>query len=397
MSDEKRVEEVKEEININIEESQEKEDTFDKAFDVKKVIGIGTVLISPVIKKLRGSLKAVNRYQFLRVVFAAGFVVFAGLFINEVFITPYRINQSIQKTEAIYASSQQAMTSTEAPSTTQEESTPANGITVPPVPTVDPTRDGQGRLLQFKDLLAMNEDVKGWITIPDTNINYVVMQSGKDDPEYYLTRDIEGQELKAGSLFIDAKGSAEDGSKNLTIHGHNMTSTDNMFHYLINYKELDFYKERPSFSFDTIYQKGQWKIFSVFITNGDSKKEPLFDYTRADFENASDFMNFVYQLRIRSMYQMDTVDVNENDQLLTLSTCSYEVKNYRTVIVARKLRDGEDPTVNVDRITINPEPLYPYTYYYRFGGKAPELTATFEEALAKGEISWYTPPLESVE
>ncbi len=349
------------------------------------------------LKKISVLLKTVNWYKTLRIIFSVGFVVFAALFINEVFLTPYRINQSIKKTEAIYASSQNAVTATEIPSATEAISTPADGISVSPAPAADPARDGEGRLLKFKDLLAVNEEVKGWITIPDSNINYVVMQSGKDDPEYYLTRDIERKELKAGSLFIDAKGSVENESMNLTIHGHNMTSTDNMFHSLMKYKELDYYKERPVFSFDTIYQTGRWKIFAVFITNGGSEKEPLFDYTRADFENASDFMNFVYQLRIRSMYQIDTVDVNENDRLLTLSTCSYEVKNYRTVIAARRIRDGEDPTIDTDRVTVNPEPLYPYTYYYRYGGKAPELTPTFEEALAKGEINWYSPTLESME
>ncbi len=363
---------------------------------------------SSVIKKPIKPLKSIPCYRVLRLVFATGFVVFTGLFIYELVITPYRINRSIQKAEAIYTGSQEAISSKEAVSSQevssvpQGESTEAEGIIASqiitsPLPTPDPTRDSEGRLLQFKDLLAISKDVKGWITIPDSNINYVVMQSSKEDPEYYLTRDMEGKELKAGSLFLDVKGSVEENSRNLTIHGHNMTSTDNMFHYLLKYKELDYYKARPVFTFDSIYQKGLWKIFAVFITNGSSGKEPLFDYTRADFENASDFMNFVYQLRLRSIYQIDTVDVNENDQLLTLSTCSYEVKNYRTVIVARRVRDGEDPTVDVDSVVVNPQPLYPNSYYYRYGGKAPKLTETFEEALAKGEINWYQAPLESVE
>ncbi len=346
--------------------------------------------------------KQINVYKLLRIAFSVGFVVFAALFINEVFVTPYRINRSIEKTDRLYKPNMA--------NTNQNTATPA--------PTIDPTdvellknaepdtnseeaatamepnRDSQGRLLQFKDLLAVNEDVKGWITVPESNIDYVVMQSANGDPEYYLTRDIEKQELKAGSLFLDSKCSIENKSQNLTIHGHNMTSTDNMFHYLIKYKELDYYKERPVLTFDTIYQTGQWKIFSVFITNGSSVKEKFFDYTKPKFNGDSDFLNYIYQLRNRSILNIDSVDINESDQLLTLSTCSYEVKNYRTVVVARKVRDGENPSVDVDRVTVNPEPLYPYSYYYRYGGKAPELTETFEEALENGEIKWYTPAIE---
>ncbi|MDF2906680.1 MAG: hypothetical protein K0R34_2001 [Herbinix sp.] len=337
-------------------------------------------------------------YKLLRIAFFIGFVVFTLLFINEVFITPYRINRSIEKTNNLYKSNPlnaTQVTSTPAPTSAfTGVITPlddaSNSNTQQDSIAINLNRDSRGILLPFKDLLAVNEDVKGWITIPDTNIDYVVMQSDKDDPEFYLDKDIEKQELKAGSLFLDYKCSVENNSQNLTIHGHNMTSTDNMFHYLTKFKELDYYKERPVFTFDTIYQTDQWKIFSVFITNGGSEKEELFYYTRPNFANSVEFLNYVYQLRIRSMFNIDTVDINENDQLLTLSTCSYEVKNYRTVIVARRVREGEDPTVDVDRVTINPEPLYPYSYYYRYGGKAPELTPTFEEALENGEIKWYS-------
>lgn len=346
-------------------------------------------------------------YKLFRIFFTIGFLIFSMLFINEVLIQPLRVKKSIDYTQDLYK-----------PVTAVSVTEPPVAVTTTPIPTtvikpditltpeqegsvkeweltrypLGPGRDDRGRLKQFSELLKVNEDVKGWITIPDSNIDYVVMQSGYEDKEYYLNRDILKQVTKAGSLFLDYKSSVELPTQNMVIHGHNMTSTDNMFHYLMNYKELDYYKKRPVFTFDTIYQTGQWKIFSIFITNGTSKKEPLFNYTKADFTDASDFLNFVYQLRIRSIFQMDTVDINENDQLLTLSTCSYEVKDYRTVIVARRLRKGEDPTVDVESVTLNDAPLYPDSFYYRYGGKAPTFPETFEEALKSGLIKWYKAP-----
>ncbi|MDF2943723.1 MAG: hypothetical protein K0S01_2581 [Herbinix sp.] len=336
-----------------------------------------------------------NYYKTLRIIFSIGFLFFTALFINEVFVTPYRINKSIERTKNLYKSDSKIdqVIPTQATSANVSSAVEPNLDTSEVISASiisDPNRDEKGRLLQFKDLLKVNEEVKGWITIPDTNIDYVVMQSSNDDPEYYLTHDIEKQELKAGSLFLDYKSSVENKTQNLVIHGHNMTSSDNMFHYLLQFKKLDYYKERPVFTFDTIYQPGQWKIFAIIVTNGTSNKEPLFNYTRATFQDASDFMNFVYQIRIRSIFHINAVDVNENDQLLTLSTCSYEVKNYRTVIIARKVREGEDASVDVQSVIENPTPLYPGSWYYRYGGKAPELTETFEEALANGEICWYT-------
>ena len=338
----------------------------------------------------------INKYKILRYIFTAGFFIFTYLFINDLFIQPYLTNKSLKQIDELYV--QPSLSPTDLPITegVTPTSVPSISATVTPaaeVPVIvqDPNRDEKGRLKQFSKLLDTNEDVKGWITVPGTNIDYVVLQASKDKPEYYLTRDINKKKLKAGSLFLDYKSSVEEGTQNLVIHGHNMTSTDNMFHHLLDFKELDFYKANPVFTFDTILQTGQWKIFSIFITNGTSEKEELFNYTKSKFMDSSDFLNFVYQLRIRSIFNIDNVDINENDEILTLSTCSYEVKEYRTVIVARKIRVGENANVDVESVTENPHTLYPKTYYYRYGGKAPTLAASFEVALEDGDIKWYNP------
>lgn len=325
--------------------------------------------------------KKIDIYTIIRIICVIGFLVFSGLFINEVFIQPYRAKQVDQETRDLYNPS---MTSAPTPT---PNLTPA-AVASAPTPTPDPTRDSRGRMLSFKELLAKNPDTKGWITIPNTNIDYVVMQNSKNH-DYYLTRDFNKQKQKAGCLFLDQHSSVEANTKSMVIHGHNMKSTNSMFHHLVKFKNLDFYKKSPVFTFNTIFENGKWKIFAVFITNGTSDKEPFFDYTKSHFKSSSDFLNFVYQLRIRSLFNIDTVDVNANDHILCLSTCSYELNNYRTVVVARRVRAGEDASVDVDSVTKNPHPLYPMSYDQNYHVKAPQLPDTFEEAKAKGLIKWY--------
>ena len=360
------------------------------------------------IKDKGGTDKKNKLYNLLHKLSIIGFVIFAALFINETVIQPIRIKNSIDLTRDLYKkpgpSPKPTQKPTQKPTPTLAPSvTKAPEPTLAPTPTPDPNRDEQGRLLQFSELLAVNDDVKGWITIPDTNIDYVVVQSDEDNPELYLDKDINLEYSKAGTLFLDIRSSVEKNTQSLVIYGHNMVSTpEKMFRDLIKYKVSktdkskdkvpSFYKKHPVINFDTIYQTGQWKIFAVFITNGSDKKEPFFDYTRSSFKDSSDFLNYVYQLRIRSELNIDTVDITDTDQLLVLSTCSYEVDDYRTVVVARRVRDGEDPAVDVDSVTVNKTPLYPNSYYYRYGGKAPQIPETFEEALASGMINWYTPP-----
>lgn len=363
--------------------------------------------------------KKLNLFQALRFVSLIGFVIFTALFINEVIIQPYRIKKSIDLSRSLYydndynyKSLTKAPASTVAPTQPPVMSDIAADVTLIPEPTVavvvevtptpDPFRDEKGRLLQFERLLEKNEDIKGWIKIEDTSIDYPVLQSGADDPDYYLSRDISKEYSKAGSLYLDYRSGIEDKTKNLVIYGHNMVSTaEKMFRPLLKYKpsqednNIKFYRSHPVISFDTIYETGTWKIFSVFITTPDSTADYFFDYRKSTFTDASDFLNFIYQVRIRSLVNIDTVDINENDRILMLSTCSYEVDrkdlHYRTVIAARKVRDGEATDVDVDSAVVNEQPLYAYDYYYEYGGKAPELSATFEEAFSNGTISWYKP------
>ena len=252
-------------------------------------------------------------------------------------------------------------------------------------------RDDLGRLLQFKDLLEANSHVKGWIK--DSTMDYVVLQSSKNDPEYYLYRDFFGDYYKAGSLFLDPRSSVELPTQNFVIHGHNMISTpEKMFHYIKYYKDVSYYKKHPVISFDTIYEEADYKVFAIIKTTPKVRKDYFFEYRQSTFKDASEFLNFVYQIRIRSLIIVDDIDINENDTLLTLSTCSYEVDNdYRTVVFARKIREGESSKVDMKTVKVNKSPLYCDDYYKQNGGKPPKLPATFEEALEKGYINWYTP------
>lgn len=246
----------------------------------------------------------------------------------------------------------------------------------------------------FDALLARNSETKGWLQIPNTVIDYPVLQSGKAYPEFYLYLDFDKNYSQYGSIFIDTRCSLEPGqeTQNIILHGHNMWD-GRMFTDLLKYDNLDFYRSTPVITFDTIYEKSQWKVFAVFKTNTLSSQGEPFRYLVGDFATESDFLNYIYNVRIRS--ELNTpVDIRPDDTILTLSTCSYEYTDFRTVVMARKVREGEDLTVDVDQAGYNPQPLMPQIWYDNRGGSAPNLPATFQEAYSQGLISWFTPPSE---
>ena len=243
----------------------------------------------------------------------------------------------------------------------------------------------------FSDLQAQNSDTVGWVAVPSTPIDYVVLQSKGDalrsaygeDP-YYLCRDFYGNDYFSGSIFLDFR--SDVGAKNMMLHGHSMAN-GTMFAGVLNFDNLDFYKTAPVITFNTTQEAAKWKIISVIKVNTYESQGPLFVYLRSTFGNDYDFLNFVYQLRLRSVIDCP-VDVNESDQLVTLSTCAYDFDGFRQVIIARKVRPGEDSKVDVSKAKYNANPLYPDVWYNYYGGTKPTVTS-FQDALNKKQIKWY--------
>lgn len=211
-------------------------------------------------------------------------------------------------------------------------------------------------LSRWYDLYSVNQDIIGWIKIDsfradpkdDTTcfINYPVVQTKNNSD--YLHRDIYHNNLESGTLFADYTAPIT-GSKrpdNITIYGHNMRSVGTMFTHLGEYKTgVKFLKKNPLIEFDTLYTNGdRYIIIGAYMSNIDEKQDDgkLFDYWRyTDFDkNKHTFKSFISNIKKYSWYSSD-IDCKENDDYLTLSTCSNEVEDLRWVITARKIRKDE--------------------------------------------------------
>lgn len=256
----------------------------------------------------------------------------------------------------------------------------------PHAPDVD--KDG----IDWEKLKAINDEIVGWIQIKDTQIDYPVLWHKGDDRsgQFYLNHNYKKEYDSYGTIFLDYRCTQGTDSKNVIMHGHHMND-GSMFGELMNYGgtsgNLDFYKEQPTIRFDTEKAPGTYKIISVFKTNTLSSQGEFFNYMIGNFQNEKDFMNYVYNVRVRSMINCP-VNVNEDDELITLSTCSYEFTNFRTVIVARRVRIGESAKVDVSKASLNDNAVWPEVYYNSRGGERPKVT-DFCTAYEAKQINWY--------
>ena len=222
---------------------------------------------------------------------------------------------------------------------------------------------------KFDSLVDINPDICGWITISGTRIDYPVLQGNLDSPDYYLSHNYKNEETKYGSIFIDPNCNLKNSPQNIVIYGHHMADGQ-MFADLMKFSDVNFYKENPIVKFDTLHEDAKWKIISVFKTNTLSSQGKVFQYVVPKFNTSEKFLEFVDEIKKRSLINIPD-DVTKNDILITLSTCSYEFDDFRTVVVARKLRKGESDAIDTSIAEKASNPLMPDCWYERYGGSPP--------------------------
>ena len=113
-------------------------------------------------------------------------------------------------------------------------------------------------------------------------------------------------------------------------------------------------------------------IFAGALMNVRKKDGEMFRYIDGlNFKSKAEFDEYCANILDRSTFYSPDVDLKYGDELLTMSTCIFDYGkqfDMRWVVFARKVRDGEDPTVNTDRAYENPDPLYFEKFYTYYGG-----------------------------
>ncbi|MBR3781292.1 MAG: sortase [Clostridia bacterium] len=221
----------------------------------------------------------------------------------------------------------------------------------------------------FADLYAANRDFAGWISIPDMNINYAVVQ-GKDNKEYER-RDFYGNSTSYGVPFFDSRNSLHSLDRNTIIFGHNMRRDDKIFGTLEQYRTVEGFARAPIIGMSTLYGDYTFKIYAAFISNSD-RDDDNGNFLNFIFTNTPDenFANYIAEIDKRKFYTTG-VDINFSDKILTLSTCCYDFSDARLVVVGRLLREGESPAVDTSLAVMNPSPKLPQAYYDAKGEKNP--------------------------
>ncbi len=191
--------------------------------------------------------------------------------------------------------------------------------------------DSKEDSIDYDALLGINSDCVGWIKVLDTVIDYPIVQSEDDD--FYLHHDFQKKSKACGSIFLDSRCDIDAKKEHLIIYGHRMKN-GSMFDALTEYESKDFYKKNPTFTLYLRDQKYTCEVAAVYKTTID-KNEAYYDYIKAD--TREDQLAYIAN-QMKPMYQTG-VEIGEDDEIVSLSTCEYTKANGRLIVLAKRVKD----------------------------------------------------------
>lgn len=189
------------------------------------------------------------------------------------------------------------------------------------------------------DAKKSGDDVVGWLRVEGTNIdlpliarNNVADISVREDYQFAWT-----------NSFPDEK------SNHLTFISHNIRNVSS--NPIVNDNSMTYFEQLMSFIYEDFVNKNQfieltdvtsessiYKIYGVALIDENQSMSYYDTYTKKELSE------YIEKAQKESMYDID-VDVNEDDKLLTLYTCTrfYGLGDtYSFRVDARKLREGEN-------------------------------------------------------
>lgn len=193
---------------------------------------------------------------------------------------------------------------------------------------------------QYEALYAINQDLVGWITAGDLVDGPVVQK----DNSYYLHRDLYGKYSTHGTILLDEANTDYENDPYLVLYGHQF-SDKTMFSGLREYRDIEYYKKYPLAEFGMLYEETprQYAIFAVLDVSATTNER---NYLRIrcfkEWKDPAYRESFLADIQDRSYYSTP-IDVNGEDKILCMITCSYFDTNGRLLVYARALREGETP------------------------------------------------------
>ncbi len=188
-----------------------------------------------------------------------------------------------------------------------------------------PTDDGEDNPT-LKDLKKLNPDVKAWIQVPKTNIDYPVVQ-GQDDMEY-INKNVYGEFELSGAIFLSCLNKDDFSDPYNLVYGHNMKN-GGMFADVADFTNKEYFETHQKGKLYLTDATRKIRFFACMkVTAADAKIYHPDGYRK---ENLKDLLDYIQANAV----QYRDVNVADENSLIALSTCSEAETNGRVVLIGK--------------------------------------------------------------
>lgn len=189
-------------------------------------------------------------------------------------------------------------------------------------PSVSVDEDDAG----LNELLAINPDVRGWLTIDGTHVDYPIVQA-EDDMEY-VTKGVYGEFSLSGTVFLDS----ENTSVLATVIIYSLASYANgaMFGDVVRFTDRTYFEKHQTgrlFYPDgrsveiTLYACLQTDAYDRLVYRPEVRKQ----------ENMAELLAYIQKEAV----QYRDIGITRQDRLIGLSTCAEAETNGRVILFGR--------------------------------------------------------------
>ena len=205
----------------------------------------------------------------------------------------------------------------------------ADMIKLKPKVTVAAEGEEEEEGATFDELLAINKDIRAWVTVDNTNVDFPVVQG--EDNLSYINTDIYGNFALAGSIFLDSRNAPDFSDAYSLLYGHHMANSG-MFGDLDLFKDERFFHDNRTGMLILPDRAYNLEIYACLLVK--ASEDNIFEP-----EAVSGDMNKLYDFCTENaMYvHAETIEAARNDpsaKTLALSTCSSEFTDARTIVLA---------------------------------------------------------------
>lgn len=191
--------------------------------------------------------------------------------------------------------------------------------------------------LDFTVLYEENEDIYAWITIPDTNIDYPVLQH-PEELDYYLEYNMDGSKGYPGCIYSQYLNAKDFSDFNTVFYGHNMKA-GTMFANLHKFEDETFFEEHP---YVYIYTEEGPLVYQVFASYVFTDAHILYSFDTSTEVGKQEYIDQIYEREgadPRNHFRTE-VEVTPESHILTLSTCISGESTNRYLVACVLVADG---------------------------------------------------------